>query len=267
MRRFPFLYCCLLFFCTSACAQGSKVRIASVLLTQEKSGWRVDFPDSTAKKYALQTGDLLTAIGAKNASNMGPLAIAAAFNAAFIRAVPLTLERGGGVQKINLWRGDGTPPPPKPVPQSLVSAAEEAPDFTLPTLSNVSVRLSSQRGRWVLLSFWATWCAPCNEEALLLNRLAKAYPQRLTVLALAVKDTRRNLNAFARRLRPAYTILDAGPFRSQLALAYGVGTLSEGGSVPVNVLVRPDGTIAYVQFGYKAPSHLEEEVIDAVGGK
>jgi cytochrome c biogenesis protein CcmG/thiol:disulfide interchange protein DsbE len=74
-----------------------------------------------------------------------------------------------------------------------VSAAQEAPDFTLPTLNNVPVKLASQRGKWVLVSFWATWCAPCQEEAKILNRLSQTYPQQLTVLALAVNDSRKNM--------------------------------------------------------------------------
>jgi hypothetical protein len=37
--------------------------------------------------------------------------------------------------------------------------------------------------------------------------------------------------------------------------------------VPVNVLVDPNGTIAYVQGGYEAPSPLEKQVRDLVGAK
>lgn len=148
-----------------------------------------------------------------------------------------------------------------------MSAAQKAPDFTLPTLNGVPVRLASQRGKWILISFWATWCAPCQEEAKILNRLMRAYPQQLTVLALAVKDSRENLNGFAEKTKPLYTILDAGALNAKPALAYGVGTRSGGGHLPVNVLVQPDGRIAYAQGGYEAPSPLEKQVSDAIAGK
>lgn len=267
MRRSVCFYCCLLLSCVSVLAQ-SKVRVSSLLLTQEKTGWRADFPDGAASKYSLQSGDLLIAIDARSADHMGPLAVLGAFNAAFNRAVPLTVQRGAQLSKISLWRSDG-PPPSNSTKQEkdFVSAAQNAPDFTLPSLNDVPVRLASQKGKWVLVSFWATWCAPCQEEAEVLNRLARTYPQQLVVLALAVKDSRKNMNEFAAKVKPFYTILDAGPLDAQPALAYGVGYPKGGGNVPVNVLVQPDGRIAYVQGGYETPSPLEKQVEDAIAGK
>lgn len=267
MRRTAYFSFCLLLSCHSIFAQNSKVRISSLLLTQEETGWRVDFPDGAAPQYSLQTGDLLIAIDAKDAGRVGPLAVLAAFNAAFGRAVPLTVQRETRLTKISLWRSDGPAPTARPPNKSLVSAAQKAPDFTLPTLNDVPIRLASQRGKWVLISFWATWCAPCLEEAEVLNKLAQTYPRQLTVLALAMKESRKNLNEFFAKVKPSYTILDAGPLNARTALSYGVGTPTGGGSVPVNVLVRPDGRIAYVQGGYVAPSPLEKQVRDAIAAQ
>ena len=50
-----------------------------------------------------------------------------------------------------------------------------APDFTLRTLDGQKLRLGEQRGRVVLVNFWATWCGPCRQEMPHLNRLYEKY--------------------------------------------------------------------------------------------
>ncbi len=274
MRQSPRLvlsFVCFVCFIVSlqvAVAQQSMVRIASLLLTEERDGWRASFPDGSPSKYSLRSGDLLTGIDSRSARLVGPLALTSAFNAAFSRSVPLTVQRGSQELNVSLWRGDGPVPTTHPAAQeSMVSLSDKAPDFTLPTIGDGPLRLSAQRGHWVLLSFWATWCAPCLEEAPILDRLAKHDSAKLTVLALAVSDARSKLDAFVAKNHPSYTILDAGSLQSQPALSYGVGHPGGGGSVPVNVLLRPDGTIAYVQGGYEAPSPLEKQVRDILEGE
>ena len=99
-----------------------------------------------------------------------------------------------------------------------------------------------------------------------MNQLAREHEAKLKVLAVAVKDQRDKLNAFAAKTHPAYTILDGGLLQAQPALSYGAGNLKGGGSVPLNVLVRPNGTIAYVEGGFEAPSPLENDVNSFVSG-
>ncbi|MGD9021899.1 MAG: TlpA disulfide reductase family protein, partial [Lysobacterales bacterium] len=40
----------------------------------------------------------------------------------------------------------------------------EPVDFTLPQLHGDQVRLADLRQQWVVLNYWATWCAPCRKE-------------------------------------------------------------------------------------------------------
>ena len=65
-------------------------------------------------------------------------------------------------------------------------AGQPAPDFTVSD-GVTSVHLASYRGRVVLLSFWASWCAPCVEEMPSLLELHHEQPD-LAVVAISVDE-------------------------------------------------------------------------------
>ncbi|HXO76541.1 MAG TPA: TlpA disulfide reductase family protein, partial [Puia sp.] len=52
---------------------------------------------------------------------------------------------------------------------------KEAADFTLPTPAGENLRLSSLRGQYVLVDFWASWCMPCRAEIPHLKELYVQY--------------------------------------------------------------------------------------------
>jgi peroxiredoxin len=97
--------------------------------------------------------------------------------------------------------GRGTPAP--------VGRGSPAPDFALERLADgATVRLSELRGRVVLVSFWATWCAPCEEEMPALERLYRELrAEGFELLAVSVDADREAVVAFQQRLGVSFPIL------------------------------------------------------------
>jgi thiol-disulfide isomerase/thioredoxin len=80
-------------------------------------------------------------------------------------------------------------------------------DFSLRQLHGGTISLSDYRGKWVVLNYWATWCAPCRKEMPELSALHEARDD-IVVLGLAFEDTDAgNFDAFLRDLEPAYPLL------------------------------------------------------------
>lgn len=74
-----------------------------------------------------------------------------------------------------------------------------------PALADHRVRLDELRGRRVVLNFWASWCAPCREEAPLLERTwLRAREQGIIFLGLNMQDITGDARTFMRRYRNTY---------------------------------------------------------------
>ena len=88
-----------------------------------------------------------------------------------------------------------------------VDESEEQVDFTLQQLRGEQVSLSDFRQKWVVLNYWATWCAPCRKEIPDLSALHQARDD-ITVLGLAYEDTEpENFDEFLEEFHPSYPIL------------------------------------------------------------
>ncbi|NTW32114.1 MAG: AhpC/TSA family protein, partial [Bacteroidetes bacterium] len=68
-----------------------------------------------------------------------------------------------------------------------LSIGSKAPDFTLKTPEGTSVSLSSFNGKYLLIDFWASWCAPCRQENPNMVKLYKKYKDKnFTILGVSL---------------------------------------------------------------------------------
>ena len=68
---------------------------------------------------------------------------------------------------------------------------KEAPPFSLKDLDGKQVSLNEFKGKPVLITFWATWCASCKEEIPLLEKFFVAKKDQLAILLIAIDGERK----------------------------------------------------------------------------
>jgi thiol-disulfide isomerase/thioredoxin len=83
-----------------------------------------------------------------------------------------------------------------------------APAFTLPSLTVPSqqVSLSQHQGRPLIVNFFASWCAPCQQETPLLARFYKQHDGRVTIIGIDANDTSANAIAFVHAKGVTYPV-------------------------------------------------------------
>ena len=129
----------------------------------------------------------------------------------------------------------------QPDSSAIVAVGAAAPDFELETLQGDVFRLSEQRGRVVLLNFWATWCAPCREEMPDLVMLADSLPD-LVVAGVSLDEEGREIVAEFHETFPVdYPLLLDG---LDVARRYGAHFV-----VPTTYVVDRDGDVVERYFG------------------
>jgi len=89
-----------------------------------------------------------------------------------------------------------------------LKAGSEAPGFRLPSLSGGEMDLAAQRGKVVVLNFWATWCPPCVAEMPSLERLHRALaPEGLAVVTVSTDEDEAELRRFVSALALTLPVL------------------------------------------------------------
>jgi peroxiredoxin len=214
---------------------------------------------SPAERAGLKSEDELLAVGGKGVGEMTLTQLADLFSKPRDSGERIRVRRGSHEVDTTLKpvysEQSLQSPGAEKMPFPLHARGEQAPAFSLPDLRGRSVALNNFRGKPVLLTFWASWCRLCVAESDLFERLNREMGTRLVVLGLDVDDDPEELQHFL-KIRPlSYPILIAGDFPSPIPITYDlVGTL------PVTIVIDPDGYIIYLQTGFSPVAPLESRV-------
>ncbi len=122
---------------------------------------------------------------------------------------------------------------------------------TFTDLQGNSVELSSSKGQWLAVNFWAEWCEPCREEVPELNKLADAG--KIRVLGLDFDGSQGDeLVKKAEALSIRFPVLRQSPLAELKAKTPQV--------LPATFIVNPDGELVETLYGPQTRQTIEAKV-------
>jgi thiol-disulfide isomerase/thioredoxin len=126
-------------------------------------------------------------------------------------------------------------------------------NLTLKDMNDADFRLSSLKGKVVLVNFWASWCAPCLAEIPEFIKVREAYSDKgFEILGISTDDTPEQLRDFAAKYKTNYPLVQV---TAEAEEAYGPVF-----GLPTSILVARDGSVCKRHFGPLSKEQLEKEL-------
>lgn len=121
--------------------------------------------------------------------------------------------------------------------------------FDLKDTDGKAQKLTELRGKWVVVNFWATWCAPCVKEIPDIAEFAKLQPDKVRVFGIAmdwdesgkVDADKKKLLAFAKKVGHTFPLVLSNENTEKV-----FGKIK---GMPTTIVYDPSGKIVYQKTG------------------
>jgi thiol-disulfide isomerase/thioredoxin len=133
-----------------------------------------------------------------------------------------------------------------------------APEFKVAGLDGQPLSLADERGKVILLNFWATWCGPCRAEIPDLIELQTRYKDRLQIIGLTVDEDDAGL---------VKKVVEATGINYPVAMAPAEVRLKYGGiaALPTSFVLDTEGRVVQKHEGLRDPLLYELEIRALLG--
>ena len=150
---------------------------------------------------------------------------------------------------------------PEPAaPAAEATGKPEMPTLRVATVDGKQYDLAEHRGNWVVVNFWATWCAPCLKEMPELSAL-DAMRQHIEVIGLAYEDIETaEMKAFLKKHPVVYPVALVDVYNPPADFMTPRG-------LPMTYLIAPDGKVAKQFLGPVGAKDIEGAIAAAGGPK
>lgn len=139
-----------------------------------------------------------------------------------------------------------------------LAGAETAktPKLSVTTLDGKSFDLAQQKGKWVIVNFWATWCSPCVKEMPDISDFV-AKTKDVSAVGLAYEDTdKAEIVTFLKTHPVVYPIAQVDVYDPPKDFDTPRG-------LPTTYLIGPDGGVAKRFTGPVTSTDLEKAIAEA----